>query len=670
MDNKTIIYLIIILILSVLIAWFQYYYKVKNIKNHLLLSILKGLSLFLIGLLFVNPKIKTIITENIKPKLTVLVDDSNSISYFKSEKEVLDIVDKIKNNKGLRDKFELDFFSFGSKIKPLDSLKFKQKNTTIYKALKTIERINRKNNNTTILLTDGNQTIGTDYTFYKSQKPVYPIVIGDTINYEDLKISQLNVNRYSYLKNKFPVEMIVNYKGNKNIKSRVVISKKGKKIFSQNLEFSPDKNTKIISTNLISDEEGLQYYKVAVQQLVNEKNIKNNYKSFSVEVINEQQKVLLLSSILHPDLGMLKKSIEQNKQRKVDLILEQNFTSNINDYQLVIFYQPNKNFKKYFDKITNNFILISGTKTDWNFVNNLNLGFQKKYINQTENYGATYNANFMSFLQKDINFKDFPPLSDRFGTISFTANKQSLLFQKVSGITTEQPLIATFDNTKKYAVIFGEGLWKWRAMNYRQKSDFKDIDAFISNLVQFVSSTTKKQRLELDNKRSYPANENIIMNARYLDKNYLFDDRASLKITLTNLKTKQQKSIPFSLTNNSYQAYINSLESGKYSYKLTVDGQNIQKSGIFVVTEYKIEEQFVSANLSKLKLLAENNRAEVYFKEQLEGLFEKLLADEKLVSIQKINTKKQSIVHWKWILFIIVGLLGIEWFLRKYFGKI
>ena len=48
---------------------------------------------------------------------------------------------------------------------------------------------------------------------------------------------------------------------------------------------------------------------------------------FSVEVIDEQIKVLILTSILHPDLGVLKKAIESNKQRSATISLINDFYS-------------------------------------------------------------------------------------------------------------------------------------------------------------------------------------------------------------------------------------------------------------------------------------------------------------------------------------------------------
>ncbi len=80
-------------------------------------------------------------------------------------------------------------------------------------------------------ISDGNQTIGNDYEFINSKQTIYPIVFGDTTKYQDLKLSQLNVNKYSYIKNKFPVEVILNYEGNETVTTQFSIYNRRKNCF-------------------------------------------------------------------------------------------------------------------------------------------------------------------------------------------------------------------------------------------------------------------------------------------------------------------------------------------------------------------------------------------------------------------------------------------------------
>ncbi|MEE9407386.1 MAG: VWA domain-containing protein [Polaribacter sp.] len=625
-------------------------------------------------LLLINPTIKKTELQNNKPVLAVLVDNSKSIPFFKEDNNVKELVSNIKNNKALNDKFDVKEFTFGSSLQILDSLSFKKNETNISDAISSVNELHKGKIAPIILLTDGNQTIGNDYEFINSNQKVYPVVFGDTLKYKDLKIDQLNVNKYSYIKNKFPVEVLLNYDGNETVNTQFSIFSKGKTVFTQKVLFSSSEKSMTITANLTSTKEGLHFYTASIRKIEGEKNIKNNIKNFSIEVIDEQTKVLILTSVLHPDIGALKKSIESNKQRFVDVFLINKFKDELNDFQLVVLYNPNNQFNEIISELkqkNSNYFIVSGANTDWNFINKQQLGVTKKAINQTENYGAVYNDNFLTFLQKDIGFNQFPPLKDKFGEIILSKEHQVLLFQNINGLQTQQPLLATFEqNSQKLAILFGEGIWKWRAASFLNSNSFQEFDEFMGNLIQYLASNKKRNRLEITAKTLYPANSTINIAAFYTDKNYKFDTRATLEITVTNMDTKKVTKLPFSLMNNSYQAEIEDLPSGNYSYKVAASGQNINKYGRFKITDYQIEEQFTNSNDKKLEILANKTEGKLFYKDQLLSLTKELLEKKFFYTTQKEIVIKLNLIDWKWILFFVIGLFTTEWFIRKYYGKI
>lgn len=663
------------LLLSFSIAYFQYYFREKNThKITIFLLVLRALSFFLILILLINPTIENEVYTNEKPILSLLIDDSRSIDFFKESKNVSDLVAKFNSNASINKKFSQNQFQFGKGLDVLDSLTFQDNETNIYNGISEVQKQNAYKIAPIILITDGNQTIGSDYEFLNSKQPIYPMIVGDTTQYSDIKIGQLNVNKYSFFNNQFPVEVLLNYEGKEKIMTEFKIMSEGKTIFRENISFTAQKNAVTISTKINSNSLGVNFYEASIQKIENEKNIKNNIKSFFVEVINEQTKVLILSSILHPDLGVLKKSIESNKQRSATISLINDFKNRIDDFQLVVLYQVTNQFKQILAEINTKktpFLFISGAKTDWNFVNNQQLGFKKRAINQTENYGAKNNEVFMMFQQNNIGFDNFPPLKDFFGELIIEREHQVLLFQNINGIQTSNPLLATFNtDNHKFATLFGEGIWKWRSASFLNNNSFEDFDAFIGNLVAYLASTKKRNRLEVSTESLFPANSTINISAFYADSNYKFDPRASLEITIKNTDTNEIIKFPFSLVNNAYQVTIENLNSGKYEYQVAVLGQNIFKKGRFVVTDYQIEEQFSRANVEKLTKLASNSGGKVFFVKQSEDLIDELLENESYYTVQKSSKKQQSLLDWKWILFLMITFLSVEWFIRKYIGKI
>ena len=96
----------------------------------------------------------------------------------------------------------------------------------------------RNTNYPVVLFTDGNQTTGNDYVFnFQENTSVFPVVLGDTTTVIDLKINQINVNKYAFLKNKFPVEVFLEYNGNETITPTFSIQSGNQIVHKQTVTF-------------------------------------------------------------------------------------------------------------------------------------------------------------------------------------------------------------------------------------------------------------------------------------------------------------------------------------------------------------------------------------------------------------------------------------------------
>ena len=258
-------------------------------------------------LLLINPKFTKNDYRIEKANLMVLVDNSTSMK----DSEIAPTLQSLKERKELSDKFNIKYHSFGNSLNASDSVTFSENNTNIAKALKSLKTIYGASNNAVVLLTDGNQTLGEDYEFYAKnlQLPVYPVVIGDTTTYEDFRIDQVNVNKYAFLKNRFPIEAYVTYQGKGAVSTSVTVSVNGKSVYKQNISFNNASKTKTINTLLNADLVGVKNIKIAVGRLENERNTQNNTRSVAVEVIDEKAVAGgLKSELINPDVDALRQT--------------------------------------------------------------------------------------------------------------------------------------------------------------------------------------------------------------------------------------------------------------------------------------------------------------------------------------------------------------------------
>lgn len=681
MPISTILYITLAVIFALGFVFFAYFFKTKTrSKNTYFLAVFRFISIFTLLLLIINPKINKTELELEKPELIIAVDGSSSIKELDKADSVVTFSKTLLASKELQEKFAVSEYVFTDELvqKSSEKLSFTGKRTNIQNALNSIKNIINTKPAAILLVTDGNTTYGQDYEYVKLKEnsTLFPIIVGDTTRFLDISISALNVNRYAFLNNKFPVEIILNYTGKIPVQASFEIRSGKNTVFNKTINFSETKTSEIITTNLTANQIGTKLYEASVTSAEKEKNTFNNSRKFAVEVIDEKTNILLLSDIAHPDLGALKKAIEKNEQRHVEIASINNYNNlEITDFELFILYQPNNKFNKVFEDISTqklNTFIITGSKTDWNFLNNSQSYFQQDISGQVQDMFPVYNDNFLQFQFEDIGFSKFPPLENSFGKLNITSeNSNILLFQKVEGLTTNSPLLAIFQNNEtKTGVLFGENIWKWRAEIYRLNESFETFDNFIGKYIQYLSSSKKRDRLTVENEPFYLENERIAISAQYFDENYVFKPDATINISVINTESNKKVEAQMLPRTNFYSAEFENLQAGEYNFSVKEVNSGILRTGKFSVLEFNVEQQFSSADYRKMNYLAQNNSSELFMLNEQKRLIAKLLEDNRFLPVQKIHEKNVPLINWKFLLLLLVLSLSAEWFTRKYFGLI
>ena len=672
---QTVLFILLAVLVALVLVLFQYYYKNKRKgKLQVILSFLRFLALFGTLLLFINPKFAKNEYSLEKANLVLLTDNSTSIMP-EDRSEVITNLALFKNNaSSLSEKFNIVNYNFGADLTDFDSLPFTEKSSNISKALSSLNEIYTGSNTAIILFTDGNQTIGEDYEFYgKRQKfPIYPIVLGDTTKYDDILIRQVNTNKYAFLKNKFPLEVFISYDGRNDISSELQILIDGKLAYKEKVSLSSKSNTKIVSTQLEASTVGIKNIKVIIAPLPNEKNKVNNEKLLALEVLDEKTNVAIISSILHPDIGALKKAIESNEQRLVSLYKPNIDLNKLEEVDVYILYQPDASFDRIYKQIqlrkANTFTIL-GTYTDFNFINNI----QKNYIIGTgypiQEVSATLNNTFSKFDISNFSFDGFPPLLTNAGSVDVLGNSEPLLKMRIKGVEINQPLLTIAEeDVSKYAVLNGENLWKWRLQSYKNDKTFNNFDAFLGKLILYLSTSKGKNRFVLDYNPIYNNSSETKIRATYFDEAFSFDSNASINVKVTDKTNNKSIEVPMLLKKGYYEADLSNLSSGEYTFIATVAKENLSRSGSFSILDFDAEKQFSSSDYGKMQRLANNTKGKLYFLGQVESLIKDLEVDPNYVPTQKSKQIVVPLIDFQFLLGIIIAALSLEWFIRKYNG--
>ena len=675
MTTSTILSILLSVIISGVVAFYQYLFKVDNQnKTNWLLAFLRFISVFSLLLLIINPVVSRKIVETNKIPLAIVADNSRSITELKATTDAVKLVETLNSNSALKEKFEIQNYTFDETFiagKPLD---FKGNQSNIHDVAVNLKQLNKNAFYPVVLITDGNQTIGNDYVYgFHESTTLFPVVLGDTTTTFDLKINQLNANKYSFLKNKFPVEVFLQYNGNKSVSAAFSIEKNGKKITSQTVNFDAKNKVQSVQILLEADRVGLQKYKAVLSSSVKEKNSYNNTKNFAVEVLDQKKEIAIISDVSHPDLGAIKRAIESNAQRKVTIV-KPNSISDLKKFNVLILYQPNASFRKVFEANKNlkiNTFIVTGMATDYTLLNQMQSDLVFKLTNKKEDFTASFVSDFNLFAQTDIQFSQFPPLENPFGKITEKGSVNTLLKAKVNGIEVGNPILTFSEKgTSRNAYLLGENSWKWRMESFVLNQSYEKYDLFIDKIIQYLSTNSAKKSLLVEHESFYNSGETIEIFAQYFNKSYELEENANLSITLTNKNTKSTKNYNFSKANNGYQAIFDGLTPGNYMFQVKETTSNASYNGTFEVLDFDVEKQFVNPDVSKLQQLANQNNGEIIYPNQIDKLLQKLLQKNTYLPVEKTIIKNSPLIDSLWLLVIIVVSLTIEWFTRKYNGLV
>ncbi len=672
MNLSSFFILVGIVLVAVGISYYHYLYKAKSkSKTILFLAFLRFCSVFILLLLLWNPLVTATKYEEYKTPLPIIFDNSSSISELKAGEQAQDLYNQLQASKELSSKYAIQYLGVDAECAPLSGLNFTGKQSRLDQAGKQLTLLYRNQSYPSIFITDGNQTDGNDFVYsFDPTNPIYPVVLGDTISYFDIKIDQVQANKYAFYQNKFPVEVQLSYNGTQSCTTQLKLMQANKIIHTETVTLQPNQAAQLVSFLVPANALGAQLYQVVVQSAKPEKNSVNNSKKIIVDVLDQRRTIAIVSTSNHPDIAALKRAIEHNGQSKVELVKPADVKS-IADYAVVVLYQPTTRFTALFADIKRSktpYMVVTGMQTDFAFLNQQQSDLTCKMSTQAEEFLPKYTDQFTLFAADDLGFDQFPPLQNPFGTTSVSASTMVLLGAKIQGVDTQQPLLCFGGGVVRSAYLLGENSWKWRMQYHVQNQSYDKYDVFVDKIIQYLASTGSRKSLVVSHERFYNAGEELGITAQYFTKNFEFDENAKLQLQCINTKTKTTQTLEMLKQASYFKANLEGLAAGNYSFSIKETRSNTTYNGSFEVLDFQIEKQFVNPNRNQLLQLAVQTKGQLYYPAQLNQLIDKLLKDPNYQMIQKEITQKTPVLDWVYLLIFLVFTFALEWFVRKYNG--
>lgn len=675
----SLLYLFPIVLIAIVLIYFQYF-KGKSIEDKFKvysLAVLRFLVYILLPFILLNPQIKSKKEKIIKPTLFWLQDVSQSMvltkdsSYYKNN--YFQDIEAAKNQ--LSAKFSLKTINFDSEIRTNKINSFKGGMTNISKAFSYLKNnFFSTQNSLVVLASDGifNKGNNPRYIISDINMPIYTLTLGDTLQSKDLLIQNIKTNKISFLNNKLPVQVRINAKFLSGKKTKMKIYNNSNLLYSKNVTISSDDDFFSEDFLLDMNKAGLQTFTIVLSPLSGETNISNNKMNFAVDVKDKRRQILMLFDTYHPDISAINSALKSDLNFEFTKQKYSLFKGDLSKYNMIIVYQARKISQKIIElakKIKIPILYIVGANTDLNFINSMDLGFSVKQKIKEVDYLQYYSNNDFKLFKNSksdiLLLEDFPPLVAPFANLIFSSEPNVLSFQKIKASKTNKPLIAFWDYQEtKNAIIFGEGIWRWKYYNYRKESNHNVFNKLINNICQYVSLVKQKDKLVLDYKRIFNSSESVNFSAEIYNQTFqrINDEKLTLKLTDDTKKNFLYQFIP---TVDSYTLSIENLPVGKYSFSCFTDNRKMLQQGRFVVIEDKLESKNTLANHGLMQKLALLTNGESFYKNNLNDLVSNLNADNKFKSVVKEIFSYNKLLASSFLLILCFVLIGLEWFLHK-----
>ncbi len=653
--------------------------------QNLLMSAFRFLSVSLLCLLLLNFLIRQV-TQIVQKKTVVLAIDNSQSMNVSGQKNLSDLtvnLNKLKQDLAEQE-FNIAFASLNDETNQnLEGIKFDKKTTNLSGLLSGVKNAYEGENLTDVVLfTDGIANQGISLASENFNFAVHTVGLGDTIPKKDIAVKSVYANKVAYLGNKFPVQADVSAFGFSG-KSANVYLKQGEKILDkQNLVFKQNDEVKTVSFNTTATQIGVQHLVVEVDVLGGEFSSRNNHQDIYVEVIDGKEKILLLALSPHPDIKALKSIIEKNENYELDIkILTENPNPDVQSksYDLLILHQLPDYFNSYanifkpiIDKGTPTMFVL-GNQSGTTYLNQLNQVMQiNSQAGQSDKVTGTYNQTFKSLnfdAEKMQLINKFPQISVPFGEFKLLPNSEVLLYQKVGSVQTQKPLFVVNTGAKKSAIFTGEGLWSWRLEEYQLTEKQEVVDDLVLKVLQFISAKDDKRKL-----RVYPINTEFLLGEKVIFEteiyNAIYEKLYNLPI---KLEVKDEKGVArnfgYATTPDNSKFEISSLPAGVYRYRAstTVLGKSELSTGEFVIRDIQLENLNLTADFDVLRQLSAKTGGKFFKNNQFENIKQTILNHKVPEKIDATEDLKE-IINLRWIFFLILSLLTVEWVMRKYLG--
>jgi len=679
---------------SVCLAWWSY----KNISiarfyRYLLIS-LRSIVFFILLILLAAPFFTRVTTSLERPEILVFFDNSASTAIQKGTYDGAEAYRNLLNSLAFQNQedIQFSFFTVDDSVRnqTADSLKMQGTTTnlsTIFNTLRSHENVR-----TAVLISDGIYTQGRNplYQITSSDIPIQTIALGDTSSQKDIFIKNIVANNTGYLNTAQPVEVTVVQNGFSGQNFRVQLEKDGNVLETKTLSLDENSASETVRFDIKHKQTGLQQFEIVIPTLKEEWTPKNNKQSFSIDVLDNKQRILSLAFEIHPDVRLIRSLLAQDKNTALysrtwlgnDRFIEGPPDFGADSLDLIILHgypqtglsrQTKENVARYLKEVPS-IIMATPQISYLQLQSDVDTPFPVATTNGTTPNKVTPAPSVQPNAHPIM---DLPELSDtRLSAlfaptqgITLAPGAEMLFESRFQGNLTSAPLVAIQQTGNlRRAQITAFGWYKIRQSSQENARDF--VEQLLLNTVSWTATKPDTRNLTITpSQKTFENSDTIILNGFLIDERGQKESEAQIEIQLSGENIGSNNYSMQSLGEGQYSLAINPLPEGVYTFNAVAkkgDRTIGRHKGQFAVTTSNEEFINTKRNDELLRGLAQKTGGIFYEADQAKELWKDLEQKKMLTEIERVNeTLFYPNQHLFWFIIVIL-LLGTEWGIRKY----
>lgn len=701
-SDLAILLLALAILFSAFVGWWTYSGNTKLPPPARWAAVsLRALALLLLLVLLFNPVYEFTDEREHRQEIAVMLDNSRSVTIEKGSWQGEADFRRVTEALRLSDTSAVRYRTFGFDADLFEStpaeLSLTGSVTDINRSLNSLNQVSG-NMDALILLTDGIFNRGLDPTRAAERLgvPVFTIAIGDTTQLRDVLVRNVIYNSSAFVNSTGLIRAEILNDGFPDRSIEVQLFRGNRLAEVQTIQTTESRSVHQIDFEVEFDEEGTERFRVVVPELEGEWTAANNAYTFTVDVQDDQLRILHIAFEVHPDVGALRQLLVTDESiRPVYMTWTggSNFVggndgllpATADTLDLLILHgfphtqlPPQLRGQVMALAAQTNVLFMTLPGTDFE-----NLTAATENLAPIRRQGSTPVGTITSSVnsaeqdhpifdfQLPLNLSRGPELRGPIRNYSSAGSARDLLLTNFRNEPTGAPMLSIQQvGNNRVAMV---NAWNWFRWQQSPAAEYRNFRTeFKNNLIKWASTGVSDGLLEFaPSRNSFDEGEAITFRASVLTETGLPDNEASVQVQLRSEQTAQQEYIMRGIGSGRFRLETRPLPAGTYLYEATAlrgTRELDQVRGSFTVNESILELTDTIRRDELLRFIAESTGGAFVTHEEAAQL-PQLLRDKGFGTFRtETFTVAKRAHHSLWWFLLVILLVGCEWTIRKVYS--